>query len=521
MKGTRQSFYWRVFFYTIFLIFSMAALFTGISYYRRYELLKENLIDDGLLLANDLAYSSELACYAQNKKFLQSALHGLVKQRRGLTGVAIYLKGGKLLDGYWRERVSSELPPGIEEELRKTNQPLRRTVKLPGKKMIYEFYAPVISQVEEKLEINFYPETSEKDKNLPVELIGVVRLNFSAENIYKDLLKMVPEIVGLSGFFLIIGVFAAFYLSRRITQPLLQLTTMAEDLGSGKSPLQTFSFFHKDEIGILANTFLVMADRIQEREQKLAQWGEELEKMIEVRTGELKESQSRLIHAERLAAIGQLAAAVSHDLKNPLTGIQLAVVYLKKKLSAQPAEILNLLDSIGEEAEHANRIINDILIFSRPTLPVFKLVDLNRIIEESFSIAHLSGFIQGVKVVRNFYSALPEINADSSQLRRIFENLITNSCQAMSGKGEIRIETKPGAEGMAEIIITDNGPGISPENINKIFNPFFTTRAKGTGLGLTIVKGIIEMHQGAIRVESSPGEGASFVISLPIKQKEE
>lgn len=498
----------------------MSTLFAGIFSYRRYKSLKENLIDDGLVAANNLAFSSELGCYAQNKDFLEPALRGIFR-RQGLVGAAVYLRDGKLLAGSWKEKLPAELSPDIGENLKKNLRSFWNKVVLPGGKPIYEFYAPVTSFVEEKSEINLYSELQEKNATSSEELIGVVRVSLSTEYIRKDMLKLIHEVSALSVFFLVIGIFAAFYLSRRITQPILQLTAMAEDLGSGKTWTKTFSFFPKDEIGLLANTFLTMGDRIKEREERLEKWSEELEKRVEERTHELKESQNRLIHIERLAAIGQLAAAVSHDLKNPLTGIELGVVYLKKKLSAQAPEILQLLDSIGEEAEHANRIINDILIFSRPTLPIFKWVDVNKIIDEAFSIAQLSGMLKEINVTKNFSPDIPPINADPYQLRRVFENLITNSRQAMLGRGGIWVETKLGGDDSVEIRFTDNGPGISGENLAKIFNPFFTTRAKGTGLGLTIVKGIIEMHQGEIKVETNLGEGTTFVICLPIKQKEE
>jgi PAS domain S-box-containing protein len=249
-------------------------------------------------------------------------------------------------------------------------------------------------------------------------------------------------------------------------------------------------------------------------ERKLQEYAEHLEEMVEERTRELKESQERLIKAERLAAIGQLATMIGHDLRNPLTSIQNACYYLKMKFGASKDEkIRKIFEVVDKEISHANNIIKDLLDFSRVKKPDLKKVDLISAIQDA--LAQLK-FPENITCTTKFSEA-PIIEADPDQLRRVLQNIALNGIQAMPDGGELIVSTRKNSD-FVEVAFTDTGVGIPEENMSRLFTPLFTTKAQGVGLGLAICKNIVEAHNGKIEVESKVGEGSTFTIKLPIHQ---
>jgi len=252
----------------------------------------------------------------------------------------------------------------------------------------------------------------------------------------------------------------------------------------------------------------------KEMEMKLQEYTEHLEDMVEERTKELRESQERLLKSERLAAIGELATMVGHDLRNPLAAIQNASYYLKMKLAAPKDEKVKKMFRIVErEIEYANSIAKDLLDFSRVRKPDLKKIDIVSSIQDA--IAQLK-FPENVSLTTKF-SEVPTIEADSDQLRRVFQNIALNGAQAMPDGGELTVSTRKDGD-FVEAEFADTGVGIPAENVEKLFTPLFTTKAQGVGLGLAICKNIVEAHNGRIELKSKVGEGSTFTVKLPIHQ---
>ena len=264
----------------------------------------------------------------------------------------------------------------------------------------------------------------------------------------------------------------------------------------------------------------VMHRDITERkamERKLQEYTEHLEDMVEERTKELRESQERLIKSERLAAIGELATMVGHDLRNPLAAIQNASYYLKMKLgSSKNEKVKKMFGIMDSEIDYANNIIKDLLDFSRVKKPKLKKVDLISSIQDA--VAQLK-FPENITLTTKF-SKVPTIEADSDQLRRIFQNITLNGAQAMPDGGELTVSTRKNGD-FVEAAFTDIGVGIPEENMGKLFAPLFSTKAQGVGLGLSICKNLVEAHNGWIEVKSKVGEGSTFTVKLPIHQNKE
>ena len=221
----------------------------------------------------------------------------------------------------------------------------------------------------------------------------------------------------------------------------------------------------------------------------------------------------------RLAAIGEVSAGVAHELNNPLAAIQNYAQFLTKREGLDKA-LKGDLDTIYREAQRAGRITQNLLSFARRHKPAKNLISVNEVLAKSVDLHAYRLKVNNVELKTELDPELPRIMADFHQMQQVFTNIIVNAEQAMSEtntKGTLLVKTQKSGR-VIQIIFADNGPGIAKENISRIFTPFFTTKAegKGTGLGLSICFGIVQEHDGHIYATSNPGEGATFVVEMPI-----
>jgi len=238
----------------------------------------------------------------------------------------------------------------------------------------------------------------------------------------------------------------------------------------------------------------------------------------------LRSTQEGLIQAEKLTSLGQLAAAVAHEINNPLAGVLVYTQLLAKKINSDKLtkeSATEYLSKMESELTRSSRLIRNLLDFARQSPPRFWDVDINEVINRSFELAAHSAELQHVEVLKELDPALPRISADFDQLQQVCTNLIMNAIQAMPNGGTLAIRTSADKT-QVKIGVQDTGVGISPENMRKLFTPFFTTRreVKGVGLGLAVSYGIIQRHHGKIEVQSKEGEGTTFTIYLPLRHEE-
>ncbi|MBL7119588.1 MAG: MEDS domain-containing protein [Dehalococcoidia bacterium] len=249
-------------------------------------------------------------------------------------------------------------------------------------------------------------------------------------------------------------------------------------------------------------------------EEALKEYLEHMEETIEERTKELREAQEELIHKEKLAALGELAGGVGHELRNPLGVISNAVYFLKSTLSDADQTTREYLELMSSEVGNVERIISDLLSYPH-TRPAEK---------EEAAVSYLVTQVlekqpppEKVKVPTNIPSDLSPVFADPHQIGQVLLNLVTNAYQAMPEGGNLTISARA-QQGQVAVSITDTGLGIPQENIAKIFEPLFTTKAKGIGLGLAVCRDLVEANGGSIQVESKAGKGSTFTVVLPTKE---
>lgn len=310
--------------------------------------------------------------------------------------------------------------------------------------------------------------------------------------------------VGTRLVFFYLVAFLSWFAASRLSQALGNMRRYAAGLQTANEKLQA-----SEEELRTAN------EELRVTEEELRASNEELE----AANRKLREAQEQLVRSERLAAIGELAGGVGHELRNPLGAIKNAVYYVKGKvakseLAESEPRVMEFLNIVDEEVNASNKIINDLLGFSRVGKPARSPVGVRKIIDDALSRVLLP---EHIKLDNRVSADSIEVNVDSDQIQQVLVNIITNALQAMPEGGTLTISTRERG-GFQEVTIADSGMGIPEEVRDKIFEPLFTTRAKGIGLGLAVSKSIIDRHGGRIEVQSRVGEGTAFTITLPKRE---
>ncbi|HEY6006720.1 MAG TPA: ATP-binding protein [Geobacteraceae bacterium] len=342
------------------------------------------------------------------------------------------------------------------------------------------------------------------DLLVPV-IVGDEQLGYVQINLLLDNIRDIQHANFVRRLFVTCVIFAAgiiitIFLSRRYTSPIHRLATGVQKVATGDLSV-TFPAESSDEIGVLGAHFNEMVERLRERDQ--------LEK--------------RLYEAEHLSKVGQLASGIAHEIRNPLNYISLAIDHLKSELlpgcGDRRAELEALTDKIKEEVRRANYMVLNFMNYGRPLKLRPGQVVYPDLIAKALPLVQDKLAEQRVEVVTAIDPELPPMQADPELLRNCLFNFITNGAQAMPNGGRIVLGASFDLAGQVfRLTFADEGEGIAPEDLGKIFQPYFTTKEAGIGLGLAITERIIKEHGGAIAVESTPGSGTVFTVTLPAEK---
>lgn len=314
-------------------------------------------------------------------------------------------------------------------------------------------------------------------------------------------------------FFLVIvfvcSLFAALvlgvYLAGKISGPVTVLVDGVRQVAAGeletKIPVET-----GDEIGQLAMAFNEMTGKLKLHMEE-----------VDRAHSEVLKTQKQLLQSEKMAAIGQLAAGLAHEIYNPLNVISGFTEVLLKQGGRTEAEKKHL-EEIYRETGRCQNLIAELLRFAKPKKSGRDLADLGVMLGETISLVQAQARTQGIVVTMDIPDDLPAVTADKDQMKQVFLNLLLNACQAMPSGGDLHVKAYV-LNGNLVVDIKDTGVGIKAQDIKNIFNPFFTTKADGTGLGLALSFAVMESHGGAINVQSEEGKGAVFTLTLPLPEK--
>ena len=397
----------------------------------------------------------------------------------------------------------------------------------------FNFVVPIFEKhsiTEEEFAAQFFCLDEDYDQN-ETKLLGIIQIGLTPERINKKMHAILWTCSIPLGFIIVlVGIAVSYFIASGVVKPVKLLVKITDKVASGDLN-QKVEVSSNDEIGLLASQFNQMTKSlkqlIDEKEgvmEEIKNVNKELSSInLELihKNEQLNDAQEQLVRTEKLAAVGTLASGVSHELRNPLSAIKNAVFLLKRKLSkkAMPdidEKIIKFLDIMDKEIDRCSKIINDLLGFTRVTKPTRFSADINAVVNESLSRVDIS---KNIKLSKNLQSDLPMIMIDANQIGQVLINLVENACQAMMNEGELKICSRVSGSFM-EVEVGDSGCGIPEKEVKKIFDPLFTTKPRGTGIGLAVCYGIIQKHNGVINVKSQEGIGTTMFIKLPLEDRD-
>jgi two-component system NtrC family sensor kinase len=354
-------------------------------------------------------------------------------------------------------------------------------------------------------------------------VLGIVDIAYSLEEIDHSMKRETAYIVGISlGFIVLVALSVSGLLQRLIYVPLKDLEAGAKKVAQGDLAHE-IPVRGDDEFGRVAHSFNGMTSALRKSKLEVQELVQTLESKVEQRTEQLRVAEAEVAQGEKLAAVGMLASGVAHELNNPLTGVLTFTSLLRQKMEdgSQDAEDLDL---VIRETRRCASIIKRLLDFAREKVPVKGFFGLNQLIEDTVRFVDRPASLHNIDLEMRLDPALPPVWGDADLVKQVILNIVVNAQQAIDNHGRIVIESRSvraGAGGeaqMVEFAVTDTGCGIPEANLQRIFDPFFTSKevGKGTGLGLSISYGIVKAHGGSIKVESVVGKGSTFRVQLPV-----
>ncbi len=506
------------------VIISSIIIFTSIIltwfFVTAQSLLLKNFTENrAIILANSLATSSEHGVLMSSREFLANLTKNNLKEEDVIYSI-IYDENGVILS---KENISNEeinrflssfsVDTNTISDLEK-NKLQKNISVLPNIGEVLDVIVPIISK-------DFTPTIKVTASNKKEVVIGAARVGITLERINYQIERMTKSIILITLIVVLAGIVMSFFLVKIIVHPIRELMLGTKKIAVGnlsyRVPLNS-----NDEFRELATSFNSMASDMEIHIRELNKEKKELLNLkiaFEQRSQELEETldkvqniQQDLIKSEKFATIGRLASSVAHELRNPLAAIKNISYFLSKMGAYSDNKSKQMVNMLSSEVLRANKIITDLLDYSR-TKKLNKLsVDIIAFIDKVIPAVPLPTNIALLTDLEKF-----DVVMDPDKITQVLINLITNARDAMPPEGgEIKIITRKSGN-MCQILIKDNACGMTEETLSHLFEPLFTTKLKGIGLGLPIVKEIIDAHQGKITVTSTKNVGTTFKIELPLQ----
>ncbi len=518
-----------VLYLTIALTVAML-LFTGAVALFLYKQILGKVSDHVIQLSEVISKSTRFAMLKNEPTYVDQIIHDVADQEK-IDRVRILSQDGRITHSTYPAEIGRTVNRKAEDCSRchESRQPLEQ---VPRSERTWTFRGadgkPLLGSMEVIRNAPACYNAACHQHKKETSVLGVLDINYSLDQIDRNLRSSTLEIAGFSlGFIALAALAIGYFVHHLVFLPLRDLEGGAERISAGNLD-QPIPVRSGDEFGKLARSFNSMTEALRNSRAELRDLAHTLEQKVERRTLQLQRAQAQTVRGEKLASVGLLASGVAHELNNPLTGILTFSHLLRQKMPDDSADAEDM-DLVIRETKRCAAIIKRLLDFAREKQPEKKFNDINRIIEDTVRIVERPASLRDIEITMDLDRTLPLIWIDADQITQVIMNMIVNAQHAVEEKGSIAISTRRAAEprpsaqsaepiAMVEISIVDTGCGIPEQNLRRIFDPFFTSKAvgKGTGLGLSVSHGIVEAHGGVIEVQSKAGEGSTFNVFLPL-----
>lgn len=486
---------------------------------------------NALALAESLYGALHTAMLANDRAHLRLSVEQITRRASNVR-VRIFSKDGTIVFSSLREEIGTRVDPSAEAcyKCHQRGQPIER---LPAGERTREFRwqeGPAVGAIRPIENETQCSDASCHAHSSDRRLLGVldVTLALTAVKTYQQQTAVFMVLVTALALFMVAAVVVTI-VQRSVHRPIRALRRTLEALETGD---YTARYEHEDieEFAILGRALNRTAQALEHANAELVRWAQTLERRVEEKTAELRQAQEQMVQVERMASLGKLAAIVAHEINNPLASVVTYSKLLARRLETEPRRLVEdpeskqILQSIALEASRCGEIVSNLLLFARRSTTRFEPVQLNGLVEKTlFLLKHKLDMAQ-VTLRTELDPAVGEVVCDAGQVQQTILALAVNAVDAMPGGGTLTIRTRA-HDGHVSLEVEDTGVGMDEEVKAHIFEPFFTTKqdtgGKSLGLGLAVVYGIVQRHQGHITVESEPGKGSTFTIVLPRKPPEE
>ncbi|MCF8159509.1 MAG: HAMP domain-containing protein [Polaromonas sp.] len=516
----------------LFVALSVATALTTLLFIKHRQAEMQDMVAGHVMQIADVVVASTRYTMLLNKRDIAEKIIEDVGKQQGIERLRVISKDGTII----HSNRKSEIGYSVEQQdepcigCHQTSEPLKRVA---DDKRWQVFSNPdgthrVLTSMHAIRNEPTCASASCHEHPASQSVLGIVDIAYSLEEIDQSMREHALHIAAVSfGFILLLSLSVGYLLQRMIYLPLKDLEDGAKKISSGQFD-QAIPVRSADEFGRVAGSFNDMTADLRRARAELNELIQELESKVEERSKELLMARAEVAQGEKLASIGVLAAGIAHELNNPLTGVLTFTSLMRKKV-LEGSEDAEDLDLVIRETKRCASIIRRLLDFAREKVPVKGFFNLNQVLEDTVRFVERPASLQKIVITMDLDPDLPQIWGDADLIKQVVMNIMVNAQQAIDGAGTIAVvtrayvaktsqETGKKSTPMVELAIKDTGCGIPEANMQRIFDPFFTSKevGKGTGLGLSVSYGIIKAHGGEIKVASVVGQGTTFRILLPI-----
>lgn len=522
------------------LILSFTVLIVAISCasaYVNFHTEKKHLVETMIVDADQLSRSITSATWHAMLDDDRKAAYEIMRQiadKRGVDSIRMFNREGTL--AFSTDPREQPSPPSLSNEvcLSCHNERPVRTKPLEVSRVRYTTSPEGIKTLNMVTPIYNEPSCSNAGchaHQASTKVLGIVDVALRLDPVQKQTRTMMFQAVLWTVLEVVIGAaFVILFTRRFVATPIRELIAGTKTVSAMELDRPIRITRRSQELTELADSFNTMRERLKIAVDKQNEMQQTLESKVEERTQQLRTTQNKLLQADRLASLGQLAASVAHEINNPMSGVLNLSTLLERLMAngqyppGREAEFRKYLGLISSESARVGRIVSDLLAFSRRSKPHRAPADLNKVVRATVNLARHKLELINAEAILELQDNLPLVECDASQMQQVVLNLVLNGAQAMQsrGGGKLTIRTYLTADGNnVELSVQDTGEGIAPEDLPRVFDPFFTTKAdgKGVGLGLAVLYGIVKAHDGEVDVTSRRNAGATFVVTLPLKSR--